>query len=248
MPVTRNVAWDERLEAFKGRATNDFVALVAATADACAACQLPLRPEEQLSLIVDITEGTDGGGIEFLAFDTCICHRRCREPALTLRSAAGGPDEFKSRGARLILGHPDSTGIRAVPVLAYTLAPVLTFREPGGELTSVLVSVLISHGFQLTMSTDYGEMLRHVRDVHTSVSCTATEDGQVSLQINGEPVHSQQLNPAVPGDAAWLEAAAREGKVLVISGDYLKITNTGINIDAAARLGTLVTGNVSTAT
>jgi hypothetical protein len=131
---------------------------------------------------------------------------------------------------------------------AYTLAPVLTFREPGGELTSVLVSVLISHGFQLTMSTDYAEMVRHARDVHDSVSCTAREDGQVALHINGEQMHSQQLNPEVAGDASWLDAAAREGKVLVISGDYLKITSTGINIDAAARLGTLVTGNVSIAT
>jgi hypothetical protein len=130
-------------------------------------------------------------------------------------------------------------------VLAYTLAPVLTFREPGGELTSVLVSVLISHGFQLTTSTDYAEMVRHARDVHTSVCCTATEAGRVVLHINGEQMHAQQLNPAVAGDAAWLDAATREGKVLVISGDYLKITSTGLNIDAAARLGTLVTGNVS---
>ncbi|MDQ1058385.1 hypothetical protein QFZ23_002286 [Arthrobacter globiformis] len=248
MPVTRNVAWDGRLEAFKGRDTGEFVALVAAVASACAECGLPVRPEEQLSLIVDITEGADGGGIEFLAFDTCICHRRCREPDLTLRTAAGAPDELKTIGARLILGHPDRSGIRAVPVLAYTLAPVLTFREPGGELTSVLVSVLISHGFRLTMSSDYAEMLRHARDVHTSVSCTATEEGRVSLHINGERIHSQQLDPAAAGDAAWLEAAGREGKILVISGDYLKITSTGVNIDAAARLGTLVTGNVSTAT
>ncbi|MBT2551564.1 hypothetical protein [Arthrobacter sp. ISL-5] len=44
MPVTSNVAWDERLEAFKGPDTTHFVAAVAATARTCAACGMPLRP------------------------------------------------------------------------------------------------------------------------------------------------------------------------------------------------------------
>ncbi|WP_211882110.1 hypothetical protein [Pseudarthrobacter albicanus] len=129
-------------------------------------------------------------------------------------------------------------------MLVYTLVPVLTFREPSGELTSALVSVLLSHGFQLTLSTDYVEMLRHARDVQNSVGCTVTEQGLVSLHIGGEQTYSRQLNPAVTGAAAWLEAAAHEGKVLVISGDYLEITGTGMNLDAAAALGTLVTGTV----
>jgi hypothetical protein len=244
MPVTSNVAWDGRLEAFKGRDTTEFVTLIAATANACAACGLALQPRERLSLTVDITEGRDRDGIEYLTMDTCICHRRCREPDLTLRTAAGPPDELRTRGARLLLGPPDGPGLSAFPALAYTLVPVLTFREPGGELTSALVSVLLSHGFQLTLGTDYAQILRHARDVPTSVRCTVTEQGLVALLINEEQMYARQLNPAAAGDAAWLTAAAREGRVLVISGDYLEITGTGLDIGAAAALGTLVTGTV----
>ena len=243
MPVTSNVAWDQRLETFKGRDTSGFVTLVAAAASACAACGLALWPKESLSLVVDITEGRDSE-IEYLTMNTCICHRRCREPALTLRTAAGAPDELKARGGRLILRPRDSSGIRAVPVLVYTLVPVLTFRERGGELTSALVSVLLSHGFQLTLSTDYAEMLRDVRDVQNSVRCTVTEEGLLCLLVGAEQLYSQQFHPAVAGDAEWLRAATREGKVLLISGDHLAITGGGLNLDAAAALGSLVTGNV----
>lgn len=56
-------------------------------------------------------------------------------------------------------------------------------------------------------------------------------------------MYSHRLNPADAGDANWLHAAAREGKILIISGDYLDI-DAGLNLNAAARLGTLVTGNV----
>jgi hypothetical protein len=111
MPVTRNVAWDGRLEAFKGRATREFVALVAAAASACAACGLALRQEEQRSLIVDITEGRNGDGIEFLAFDTCICHQRRREPALTLHTGAADPRVQELRGP----AHPWTSGQRRYP-------------------------------------------------------------------------------------------------------------------------------------
>lgn len=92
--------------------------------------------------------------------------------------------------------------------------------------------------------TGYAQILRHARDVHTSVRCTVTEQGLVALLINDERMYARQLNPAAAGDAAWLQAAAREGKVLVISGDYPEITGAGLNIGAAAALGTLVTGNV----
>ncbi|MBT2551565.1 hypothetical protein [Arthrobacter sp. ISL-5] len=125
-----------------------------------------------------------------------------------------------------------------------TLFPVLSFREPCGELTSALVSVLLSHGFELSMSTDYKEIVQHARDVRPGVGCTVTGQGLVSLHIDGELMYSEQLDPADAGETKWLEAATRAGKVLVISGDYLEITDTGLNMDAAARLGTLVTGNV----
>jgi hypothetical protein len=243
-PITRNVSWDERLAAFKGRDTTEFVTLAAATASVCAACELVLQPEEQLSLIVDITEGAYADGIEFLTFDSCICHRDCQHPLLTVRRCTGGPEELATLGVRLTLDQHIGTWSRTIPALAYTLAPVLTFREPGGELTSALVSVLLDHGFQLSMTSDYSEIIHH----NPGVSCMVTEHRpvnlQIILQIGGEQMYSHGLDQANAGDAHWLHAAAREGKILVISADYLDITDVGLNLDAAARLGTLVTGNV----
>lgn len=244
MPVTSNVAWDTRLEAFKGRDTTHFVAMVAATARTCVACRLPLQPEEPLSLIVEITEAIDGDGNGRLTFDTRVCHRRCREPGLTLHQGAVAPDELTTRGALLVLDHPDGSGTRTVPVLAYTLIPVVTFREPGGELTSAHISALLSHGFELSLSTGYTGIVQDSPDVNTSVSCTVTGQGLVRLRIDGEVMYRQQLNSADAGDTEWFEAAVREGKVLVISGDYLEFTDTGLSMEAAARLGTLATGYV----
>jgi hypothetical protein len=54
---------------------------------------------------------------------------------------------------------------------------------------------------------------------------------------------SQQLDRRNPIDAAWLRAAGA-GRVLVISGDNLTFTETDLELTAAARLGTLVTGIV----
>ena len=244
MPITRNIAWDERLAAFKGRDTTDFVTVVGATATACGACGLPLLPEERLSLIVDVTEGTDEAGIEYLTFDTCLCHRRCRQPRLTLLKGGGGPGELAAHGARFSLEERNGTRTRTVPVLAYTLNPVLTFREPAGELTSALVSVLLAHGFRLSLTADYTRILQQTQDAGPDASCTVTVRGLVSFRIGQEQMYSHQLDPADVRDAEWLYTAAREGKILVISGDYLDITDSGLNLDAAARLGTLATGTV----
>lgn len=191
---------------------------------------------------MDITEGTDEDGIEYQSFDTCICHRRCREPGVSLHRGAGGPDELAAIGARFTLG--PRGGARTIPVLAFTLVPVLTFREPGGELTSALVSMLLTHGFRLSLGTGYDEIVDQVREVGPGVACTVTAHALVSLSFDGGQVYSQQMNPKDAGDAEWLDAAARKGKVLVISGDYLEITDTGLNMDPAARLGTLATGHV----
>jgi hypothetical protein len=197
---------------------------------------------------VDITEGADPAGMEYLTFDSCICHRHCQEPLLTVRQCPGGPEELATLGARLTLHQRARTWSRTVPALAYTLAPVLTFRESGGEPASALVSILLNHGFQLCMTSDYSEIIQHTRDVGPGVSCRVTGhrtiSPQVCIQIWGEQMYSHWLDAADAGDAHWLRTAAREGQILVMSGDYLDITDAGLNLAAAARLGTLVTGNV----
>jgi hypothetical protein len=50
----------------------------------------------------------------------------------------------------MLLTHgTDTDNPGTVPVLAYTLVPIVAFREGGGELTSALVPVLLSRGFRL---------------------------------------------------------------------------------------------------
>jgi hypothetical protein len=121
------------------------------------------------------------------------------------------------------------------------LVPLLTFREQGGELTSALLSVL-SHGFQLSLTADYAEILRQTNETKAGVRCEQTESGLVILRIGAEQMYSHRLDPVA--DAAWMAAADHERQVLVLGGDYLNITETRLNIEAAATLGTLATGSV----
>ena len=82
MPITSNVAWDERLEAYKGRNTAHYIETVKASASRCAVCPATSWLRAALSLTVDITEGRDLDGISSLTFDAAVCHLQCQEPGL----------------------------------------------------------------------------------------------------------------------------------------------------------------------
>ncbi|WP_258805742.1 hypothetical protein [Pseudarthrobacter sp. NS4] len=244
MPVTDNVAWDGRLESFKGRDTPYYVTTAAATAAQCTFCGRPLRPGQLLSLSVDITESTASDGTEYLAFSNYVSHRKCKEPELTVRRAAWRPTALTPLAARVILtqeasgpGSPETI----VAALAYTLVPVLTCREAGGELTSVLVSVLLFHGFELAMSPGYSRILAQAPEVEESCAMTITGTGLVTITVGEETFYVEQLNSKNPDDAEWLDAASN-GSVLIIAGDNLVITDTRIDLETAARFGTLVIG------
>ncbi|MBT2523298.1 hypothetical protein [Arthrobacter sp. ISL-28] len=244
MPVTRNVAWDEGLESFKGRDTTHYVTTAAAIATTCAACRQPLQPEEPLSLSVDITESTAPDGTEYVTFTDYVFHRQCSEPGLTVGTAPWRPSELTPLAARMVLTQEPVLGSpgTVVAALAYTLTPVVSFRERGGELTSALVSILLSHGFQLAMSPEYTDILQQAAEVEGSCCLRAT-GAVLTLTIGGEPIYSEQLNPRNPDDAQWLEAAAH-GAALIIAGDNLVITDTMLDVSAAAHLGTLVIGYI----
>ncbi|HET7415667.1 MAG TPA: hypothetical protein VFI97_08240 [Arthrobacter sp.] len=243
MPITSNVEWDGRLEAFKGRDTTAYAEATAAMAKVCAACRLALVSGEPLSLTVAVAEGIGTDGTAYVTFDPVVSHRRCREPGLTLHEATGVPEELTTRGMRITLEDRDSSGSWIVPALAYTLIPSVSIREPGGGLVSVLVSVLLSQGFQLCLNADYAHILQVAGAVKDSFGCSITEQGLVTLHADGEQMYSQQLDPRDPDQASWLEAA-REGALIVMSGDNLDFTETGPSFDVAARLGTLVAGRV----
>jgi hypothetical protein len=151
MPITSNVAWDTRLETFKGRDTAQYIETVLAMAGRCAACLLPLGPGAAVSLTVDITEGRDLEGTMSLTFDSAVYHVQCQEPGLRVHQSAGIESDLASVGARLVLPG-GALGQMNIPVLAYTLVPSLVFGEPGGEMTSALVSALLNHGFQMSLT------------------------------------------------------------------------------------------------
>ncbi|MDQ1058199.1 hypothetical protein QFZ23_002100 [Arthrobacter globiformis] len=238
MPVTRNVAWDSRLESFNGRDTTHYVSTAAAIATTCPVCRHPLQPNEPLSLSVDITESTAPDGTEYVTFRDYVCHRHCSAPGLTVHTAPWRPADLTPLAARLVLTQTAGAGNPGivVPALAYTLVPVVSFREPGGELTSALVSMLLSHGFQLALSPDYTAILEQAADVAASCRLTATRTGFITLDIGGETIYSEQLDPMKPDDAQWLEQAAAQGSVLVIAGDNLVITDRVLDVDAAVVL------------
>ena len=245
MPVTRNVAWDGRLEAFKGRDTAHYVTAAAAIAPACAACQGPLRANQPLSLRVDITESAAPDGTRYVTFRDYVCHRHCSSPSLRMHKAAWSPPDLTPLAARLILIKRTGAGNPRiiVPTLAYTLVPVVSLREPDGELTSALVSVLLLHGFQLALSPDYNDILGQAAEVEGDCRMTVAGAGLVTLDIGGQTIYSKQLDPMNPAENEWLKEADR-GNVLVLAGDHLIITESVLDLAPAAAMATLVTGKV----
>jgi hypothetical protein len=247
MPVTRNVAWDGRLESFKGADTTDYVLTAAALAKACTACREPLKPGQPLSLLVNITQCTAPDGTEYLTFTDSVCHRQCNRPALTIERIPWQLQPFSSLSARIILTQESGADLlRVVPVLAFTVVPVVTFREQGGDRTSALVTLLLSQGFQLGMSADYEEILDQATSVDSGCSFTGTPEGVIKFRIDGEVLHHErlQLNQPYAPDAQWLQAARSAGHVLIISGDNLDISESTLGLHGAARQGTLVIGTV----
>jgi hypothetical protein len=223
------------------------VLTAAGLAKTCAACGEPLKPGEPLSLLVSIAQSIAPDGTEYFTFTDSVCHRRCSEPALTVEQIPWHLEELSPLAARVILTHASGDGrIRAIPVLAYTLVPVVTFREDGGERTSALVTLLRSHGFQLAMSAEYDVLLDQAGPVAPGCSFTATSEGVVLFTVGGEVLYRDELDlgPDNARDAPWLQAARTAGYILVISGDNLDITEAVLDIHGAAREGTLVIGTV----
>ncbi|MFE4541104.1 hypothetical protein [Arthrobacter sp. NPDC056727] len=239
--TSSSVEWDPGLESFKGRSTTTYAAAAAAAATECASCHMPVTARTPLSLSVDVTGGRQRDGIEYFSFEPQVCHRVCRAPALTFTEGKSSPVEFTPQAVRLILENPaDGTTTAA---LAFTYLPMLSFREPGGELTSALVTALLRQGFQLAMSADVGEILRGSGPTAENVTCPVTEEGLLQLRAGPATMYHEQLDPADPDDAAWL-GVARNGTVLVIGGDNLTFNHAGPDLDTAAQLGTLAAGMV----
>jgi hypothetical protein len=249
MPVTRNVAWDGRLESFKGPDTTNYVLTAAGLAKTCATCGEALQRDEPLSLLVKITTSIAPDGTEYFTFTDSVCHRRCRGPDLTVEHVPWRPEELSPLAARVVLTQAADAGqIKVVPMLAYTLVPVVTFRENGGERTSALVTLLLAHGFQLAMSPEYDELLEQAGPVDAGCSFTVTSEGVLVFSIDEEILYRDQLqlHPHNAHDVYWLQAARTAGWSLVLSGDNLDITTAVLNVHAVAQEGTLVIGTVPT--
>jgi hypothetical protein len=241
MPATSSVEWDPGLEPFKGRSTTTYAAAAAAAATECASCHMPVTARTPLALSVDVTGGPHEDGTEYFSFETQICHRVCRRPSLTFTVGHSSPIEFTPQAARLILQNPITGSSTAA--LVFTYLPMMSFREPGGELTSALVTALLRKGFQLAMSADVGGILRYSSPTAEDVTCQVTDQVELTLRAGQATIYHEQLDPADADDSAWL-GVARNGTVLVIGGDNLTFNCAGPDLEVAAQLGTLAAGMV----
>lgn len=249
MATTGNIDWDGRLESFKGKDTTHYVTTAAGLAKTCAACRGQLVPGERLSLVVDIAHCTAPDGSECLTFTDCVCHRRCSDPVLRVRQTPWAPDDVSPLAVRAVFTQKSVRGrTRIIPVLAFTLVPVITFQENGGEQTSALVSLLLSHGFALAMNPDYAAILEQAQPTATTCGMTLTPENLLLLTVNGNGLYREQLDARNPDDAEWINATAQAGQILIISGDNLHITDTALDLRLAARHGTLVTGTIPIST
>lgn len=243
MPITGNIAWDERLELYKGRDSTRYVRTAASAATACCSCRLPLTAGDPLSMAVEVSVAPGPYGTDYRAFACCVGHRSCCVPRIKVREGGNLPEELTSAGAIMVVHYNEGTRNLALPALVFTLLPNLTFGVPGAEFTSLLVSILLGQGFQLAPRADMSSILEQAESVHPETFCTVTREGLLVLHVAGDALHSRQLDPAETDGAAWLEAAAA-GCVLVLGGDNLAITPEGVNLAPAVEQGTLVTGLV----
>lgn len=93
-----------------------------------------------------------------MTFADNICHRHCSAPDLTMRRATWRPAELTPLAARMILAQEDTDACGAgtlAAALAYPVVPGVAFRQADGELTSALVSILLSYGFELAISPEF---------------------------------------------------------------------------------------------
>jgi hypothetical protein len=75
-------------------------------------------------------------------------------------STSAGNVHLQSVGAQFTLTRRTGSGPEEVPVLAYTIDPVVVFRQPGGESVSGHVTSLLSIGFQLSTTADLSDHLQ----------------------------------------------------------------------------------------
>lgn len=89
MPITNNIHWDERLEAFKGDETIPYILTAFAAASHCADCTVAFEPDDVVSLVIDIQQTNDFWLTGSRHFESYVCHRTCQSPDLSLREVIG---------------------------------------------------------------------------------------------------------------------------------------------------------------
>lgn len=243
MPITGSVAWDGRLELFKGRDSADYVRAAASRARACCRCRLPLAAGDPLSMAVEVSVGPGPNGTDYRAFACCVGHRGCCVPDLKIQERGSVPEELASAGGVMVVRCQEGGRTWTMPALVFTLLPNLTFGVPGAEFTSLLVSVLLGQGFQLAPRADMDSILKQAEHVHPGTFCRLTAQGLLVLHVGGDAMFTHQFDLAAADAVAWVEAAA-VGRVLVLGGDNLAISEAGVELVAAAEQGTLVAGLV----
>lgn len=163
-----------------------------------------LVEDEQLATAVDVSIAHGPEGADYRAFDCCVCHRRCCVPDLRVHGSADVREEVTSAGAMMVLHYKDAGRSCLLLALVFTLLPNLTFGVPGAEFSSVLVSLLLTQGFQLALGADVDLILGDATEVKPGTSCTLHPQGLLVLQVGGQPMYSPLLDREDPmGPRGW---------------------------------------------
>jgi len=245
MRITDNIAWDDRLEEFKGRDTAHYVRTAVSNERACADCGQPFTAGDELSLLVLAQQGDDAAN-GFTNYQSSVCHRACQPPNFQVQTVPGlaMPTEYDSYGARTILKNFTAFGERLVPTMFFSVLTNVTVRAPGGERTSAYISAYLHDGFQLSLTPDLTDIINHAGPVKDTFRCVITPDDIVALDSGEHRIYTLQLDRKDPHDAQWLDLAATNGTILAVLGENFAYTSTSVELDAAAELGTLVIGTV----
>jgi hypothetical protein len=106
-----------------------------------------------------------------------------------------------------------------------------------------LTEDLLRRGFRRACNSDYADIALKAQPADGSILCRASTDGLVSLWSDGNLLWSEHFDSKDEEAALWLHAA-RTREITLMSGDYVLISGTDVDLTAAYDKRTLVMAKI----
>jgi hypothetical protein len=149
-------------------------------------------------------------------------------------------------GARLTAEVAGSFGILQYALLAFARQPGVSGNSGAGQTSGYsLTEEMLDRGFKRACNGDYADIALKAQPADGSIQCRVSIDGFVSLWTDNHMVWSERFDAEDEASALWLKAA-RNWQVTLISGDHLRISETGVDPRAAANKRALVMAKIPT--